>query len=253
MTIWKAIIVSIILAFFSTLIYSLLDILKLFMNLGHYQYKFYQIFTNIVAQTFSFLIIKKIFFSKEELSLKKVPVNIYIFIVLILFVFGDIFFQYGFNNIQDIIFKTNVMGNKNGGNIPFSYFVIRLVKGCLVAPLVEELFFRKFIQENLAKRYSYIFAVISASVLFSLYHRDLGSFFQIFIFGIGLGMVFLETRRIEYSIIFHSVSNFMIYSFNYYYKDESIQNNSNNLIYTAIGLATIITGIYILKRKNNLY
>lgn len=253
MTIWKAILLSLILAFFGSLIYSLLDILKLFMNLSHYHYKFYQIFINIIAQTFSFLIIKKIFFSKEELSIQKVPVNYYIFIILFLFVFGDIIFQYGFNNIYDIIFKTNVMGDNGGGNIPFSYFILRLIKGCLVAPVVEELFFRKLIQEKLAKRYSNTFALISASILFSLYHRDLASIFQVFIFGIGLGIVFMETRRIEYSIIFHSVSNFIIYSFNYYYKDESIQNSSNNLIYIILGLATIIAAIWILKRKISLH
>ncbi len=253
MTIWKAIIITIVFLFFGSLIYSFLDILKLFMDLSHYQYNFYQIFINIIAQTCSFLIIKKIFFSKEKLSIQKVPINFHIIIVLCSFIIGDIIFQYGFNNIQDTIFKTNVMGITNGGNVPFSYFVLRLIKGCVVAPLVEELFFRKFIQESLAKRYSNTLALLSASILFSIYHQDLGSFFQIFIFGIGLGIVFLETRKIEYSIIFHSISNFIIYSFNYYYQEESVQNSSNNLIYVLIGLATIMSGIWLLKRKNNLY
>lgn len=251
MIIWKAIIITVIFSFFGSLIYSLLDILKLLMNLNHYQYNFYQIFTNIIAQTFSFFIIKKIFFSKQELSLQKVPINFYISIVLFLLVFGDIIFQYGFNNIQDIIFKTNIMGNTNGGNIPFSYFVFRLIKGCVVAPFVEELFFRKFIQENLAKRYSNTFALVSASILFSLYHGDLGSSIQTFILGVILGLIFLETLRIEYSIIFHSISNFFVYSFNYYYKGESVQNSSNNWIYVMVGLVTIVLGFWILKQKSS--
>uniref|UniRef100_UPI00321935B4 CPBP family intramembrane glutamic endopeptidase n=1 Tax=Chryseobacterium sp. TaxID=1871047 RepID=UPI00321935B4 len=218
----------------------------------HYSYNFYQIFINIISQICSFFIIKKIFFSKEQLSLQKPSTNFYIFIVLSLFIVGDITFQYGFNNIQDIIFKKNTMSDTNGGNIPFSYFVLRLIKGCVVAPLVEELFFRKFIQENLSKRYTNTFALLSASILFSLYHTDLSSFFQILILGISLGIVFQETHRIEYSIIFHSVSNFIIYSFNYYYREESLQNSYNNLIYVIMGLVTIMFGIWILKTKKKI-
>jgi len=237
----------------SSFTYSVLDILKLLLNLNKYQYHFYQIFINIIAQFCSFLIIKRLFFSSEKISLKKVPVNFFITLVFVLFILGDFIFQYGFNNILDIILKTNTMNNVNGRNISFSYLGLRLVKDCIIAPVVEELFFRKFIQGNLVKRYSNAFALISASILFTLYHKDLNSSFQIFILGIVLGIIFQKTQRIEYSILFHSIANFVIYAINYYYAEKSMQNNSYNLIYITLGLIIIMIGILILKRGDNLY
>ncbi|MBE4947603.1 CPBP family intramembrane glutamic endopeptidase [Chryseobacterium culicis] len=249
MTVWKAIKISLIFIFLGSFIYSLLDTLKFFWDLNNFQYSFYKIINNIIAQICSFLITKRIFFSSEKIILKKVSTNSFILIVFVLFVLGDVSFQYGFNNILDIILKTNTMGNVNGGNIPLSYFILRLIKGCLVAPLVEELFFRKFIQENLAKCYSNTFALISSSILFTLYHTDLNSSVQIFILGIILGIIFIKTQRIEYSILFHSILNFVIYIVNYSYQEQSLQSSSSNFMYVTVGLLTIILGVWILKRK----
>lgn len=86
-----------------------------------------------------------------------------------------------------------------------------LLKGvlvCVLAPIFEELIFRKLFVDIITP-YGEKVAIIFSAFCFALFH---GSIFQIFYaFGLGilLGYVYIKSRKIIYTIILHCFFNFM--------------------------------------------
>lgn len=83
-----------------------------------------------------------------------------------------------------------------------------LVSTVLIAPVMEELMFRKLLIDRIVP-YGQKTAVIVSGVGFGLFH---GNFFQFF-YACAIGMVFAyiysSTGKIRYSIILHMIINFM--------------------------------------------
>ena len=78
----------------------------------------------------------------------------------------------------------------------------------IVAPIVEELIFRKIIIDRLS-----VFgdrnAIIFSSVAFGLIHVNLYQFFYATALGFILGYVYTKTRNVKYSIFMHMLINFL--------------------------------------------
>ncbi len=90
-----------------------------------------------------------------------------------------------------------------------------IISVLLVAPIVEELFYRKFLLEKLAENYSIIISLIVSSFCFSIIHIETpNNLFPAFISGIVLGIIFLKTRKIAYSITLHFLFNLLILTTN---------------------------------------
>ena len=74
----------------------------------------------------------------------------------------------------------------------------------LVAPIVEELFFRGFLLHRWARRWSTATAVVASSALFAVLH---GEWIGHFLFGIVMAALYLRTRRLWMPIAAHAINN----------------------------------------------
>lgn len=83
-----------------------------------------------------------------------------------------------------------------------------LVSAVIIAPIIEELVFRKFLLDRIAG-YGHWTGMMVSGVIFGIVH---GNFYQFF-YAFGLGMIFayiyLHTGRIGYTIGFHMLINFI--------------------------------------------
>ena len=85
---------------------------------------------------------------------------------------------------------------------------LRLLVVVIVAPIMEELFFRKFLIDRTV-RYGEKTAILFSSVSFALFHMNLYQFFYAFGLGMLFGYVYTRTRQLKYSAIMHMVVNFL--------------------------------------------
>lgn len=119
-------------------------------------------------------------------------------------------------NITTLIFPSTQNGSemmKEAANLTgISYFIMRILYGSLIAPIVEELVFRGLLMIALSKFKKYYIDVIISSTLFSLIHvLQYGWVLTDFIVyaGAGLlfGMLFRYTRSVYWPMALHIVWN----------------------------------------------
>ena len=119
-------------------------------------------------------------------------------------------------NITTMIFPSTQNGSeimKEAANLTgISYFVMRILYGSLIAPIVEELVFRGLLMTALSKFKKYYVDVVVSSTLFSLIHvLQYGWVLTDFIVyaGAGLlfGMLFRYTRSVYWPMALHIVWN----------------------------------------------
>lgn len=95
---------------------------------------------------------------------------------------------------------------------PMAAWIIAILRGCLLVPVFEEVFFRGLLLGWLRKHMREDLAVVAMSALFALEH---GSFIlapYAFIFGISLGYVRLRTHSTLNTAVMHSLHNVMLLS-----------------------------------------
>ena len=78
----------------------------------------------------------------------------------------------------------------------------------VLAPLLEEYFFRRRLLDPLA-RYGEKNAMIFSALCFGLFHMNLYQFFYAFALGLLFAYVYLRTGRLRYSVLMHMVINFL--------------------------------------------
>ncbi len=77
----------------------------------------------------------------------------------------------------------------------------------LVAPIVEELFFRGFLLHRWARRWGTPTAVVASSALFAVLH---GEWIGHFLFGVVMAALYLRTRRLWMPIVAHAINNGLV-------------------------------------------
>lgn len=87
-------------------------------------------------------------------------------------------------------------------------FWINLLFVAVLAPILEELVFRKLLCDRLLPLGEGYTVVLSA-VIFGLVHGNFFQFFYAFFIGAFFALVYVKTGRIRYSILYHCVINFM--------------------------------------------
>ncbi|MBT3555319.1 MAG: CPBP family intramembrane metalloprotease [Chloroflexi bacterium] len=92
--------------------------------------------------------------------------------------------------------------NEAGGNI-----VVTIVLVGILGPIAEEIFFRGFVLPGLVKKFGIIWALVISSVVFGLFHIDLGAIVPTFALGLGLGWVYLKTGSIWPAMFAHGLHN----------------------------------------------
>ena len=78
----------------------------------------------------------------------------------------------------------------------------------IIAPICEEILFRKFLIDKTIK-YGAKVSIILSAVLFAFFHGNLNQFFYAFLMGGFFAYVYIKTGRITYTIILHAIVNFM--------------------------------------------
>ena len=83
-----------------------------------------------------------------------------------------------------------------------------LVGSVIIAPIGEELMFRKLLIDR-ARRYGDGTAILSSSLLFALFHGNLFQIFYAFFLGLIMGYMYTLSGKIRYSVALHMFINFM--------------------------------------------
>ena len=122
-------------------------------------------------------------------------------------------------NITTLIFPSTQNGNemmKEAANLTgISYFIMRILYGSLIAPIVEELVFRGLLMTSLSRFKKYYVDVVVSSTLFSLIHvLQYGWVLTDFIVYVGAGlllsMLFRYTHSVYWSIALHILWNTLL-------------------------------------------
>lgn len=79
--------------------------------------------------------------------------------------------------------------------------------GIIVAPIIEEILFRGFLQSALKNTFGSRYAIMISAFLFSGVHMDLFALMQIFILGILLGYLYEKTQTLIAPIVVHILHN----------------------------------------------
>ena len=86
---------------------------------------------------------------------------------------------------------------------PFWFFLV----GVVVAPVVEEIFFRGFLFQGFRQKYGWAAAVFLSSAIFGAAHFDLASLFPTFVLGVVLAYVYHRSNSVWPGIILHFLVN----------------------------------------------
>ncbi|GAN31753.1 CPBP family intramembrane metalloprotease [Candidatus Brocadia sp. AMX2] len=90
--------------------------------------------------------------------------------------------------------------------------------GIVIAPVIEEIMFRGFLQPALKNFFGGRYAIVLSASLFAGVHMDIFAFFQIFILGMLLGYLYEKTQTLVASIIVHVLHNSLTLVFLLYFK-----------------------------------
>ena len=84
------------------------------------------------------------------------------------------------------------------------------LSGLILAPFFEEIIFRYYIFGGLLKKYSFLTALLTSSILFSLIHIDSPrNLIPTFVLGLVSAIVYFRTQKIQYSILLHFMHNLL--------------------------------------------
>lgn len=87
-------------------------------------------------------------------------------------------------------------------------FWINLVFMAILAPIIEELVFRKVICDRLLPL-GEGYAIVLSGAIFGLVHGNLFQFFYAFLTGMLFSYVYVKTGRLRYTVIYHMIINFL--------------------------------------------
>lgn len=76
----------------------------------------------------------------------------------------------------------------------------------MVAPIIEELLFRKFLIDRIVK-YGEGIAILTSALMFGLFHGNFTQFFYAFGLGLMFAFVYCRTGKVRYSIGLHMIIN----------------------------------------------
>jgi membrane protease YdiL (CAAX protease family) len=160
-------------------------------------------------------------------------------------------------------------------NFTFLNVVLLFTLLAVLAPVFEELVFRRLFVPYLESGYGTIGAILISSIMFGLIHTEndlingdlsfaIIHLINAFILGLGLGFVYIATRNIIYPIIFHGFNNFFppfVTQVLLAYFDIDLLGSINQPGYSIIALLSlillaemiigiVILGFIIFNRKN---
>jgi hypothetical protein len=138
-----------------------------------------------------------------------------------------------------------------------SSIYINLIVICIIAPIFEEIFFRKLLIDRTIK-YGATPSIILSATLFGLFHGNLSQFFYAFLLGGFFAYVYIKTGNIAYPISLHAIINFFgsVVSSTFAQSLDNIAAfNPIDItivaIYGIIIISSLIIGLYTIATKYN--
>lgn len=128
---------------------------------------------------------------------------------------------------------------------------------CIIAPVFEEIIFRKFLIDKTIK-YGAKISILLSALIFALFHGNLNQFFYAFLMGGFFAYVYIKTGKIIYPIILHMIINFIgsiistifINSLNHLISSTGTPLDLFIvMLYAIIVLSAIIIGVYTILDK----
>lgn len=144
---------------------------------------------------------KKFFF--DRLTIKNLVIT---FLLGILTIYT---FYWTFNNISFSSSSNQKSVNSTLTNPSNFAIQLQILKTVVLAPFLEEIFFRGVLMKTYFKNSKFGFDIVISSLLFGLAHSH-NNFFEVIpyiAFGIGLSLIFKITNKLQYSLMIHVVNN----------------------------------------------
>ena len=98
-----------------------------------------------------------------------------------------------------------------------SAWVIAILRGCLLVPIFEEVFFRGLLLSWLNRHMPFTFALLAMSVLFAAMHVDPPALPYTFLFGIATGYVRQITGSTANTVVMHVLNNIVLLTLGLHY------------------------------------
>lgn len=151
---------------------------------------------------------------------------------------------------------TRILDHFNGDPIePYTYrskdywsLFYTIITSVVMAPILEEILFRKLILSELLEKYSLSISLLVTNVLFALIHLpNYRNLIPTFVFGILCSLVVIKTKKIIYPMIIHMLSNclWLITAYMgepYFSKILALEFNYIYWLYILIGVGILIYG-----------
>ncbi|WP_299156983.1 type II CAAX endopeptidase family protein [uncultured Christiangramia sp.] len=199
--------------------------------------------SKILGFVISYFFLFKVFWKVEILNKLDSKLNNYkisILIYLIILSIGlELIYQPLFDVNKLIEFYKNGYLNPEKENYSINQIdlLYQIVTVILITPLLEELFFRKFLISKLLKKNKEITSILISSFCFAIIHIETPlNLIPSFIFGVLSGLIFIKTRKILYSIFFHILMNsyYLIFLINASNYNDWIYNLNFDYIYWSL-------------------
>lgn len=248
MDIWRALLFSVIFLILDALFYFAF-VLPFRFDLLDYETNLYSTFE--MLSKVSFYVLFWFLFLRKQVTLnhaeEKIPrIDQVCSMVMIsggLFLLNRLFFdlysvyieRYKFDFKQDD-FRNFVNNN------PIYSQVLGVIGSLIIAPIGEELVFRKYLFAKMLNRYHVWTAMVWSSLCFALIHvPDYRNLLPTFLLGFFCSFAFQRSKKILYPIILHFLYNFFTYLNQSFFIDFKIfiYENRFNLSYFLI----VITGV----------
>ncbi len=191
--------------------------------------------------------ILKSVFNIKKLDLKLLP-------YLLLFVIGYGFVEQVFVDFEKILnyYETSEIrpysNHFAGITGSFIYFNI---SSLIIAPIFEELFFRKFLFVKLLEKNKLWISIIVSSLCFAAIHFETPSnLIPTFVFGIIACLIYFKTQNIIYTIVIHFLNNFISTLYSIYGESffKWVYGLEFGFMYWALFVFGILTTILAVKK-----
>lgn len=257
MNIYKALLITFLLIALEVLlslgIYPLIEKIEPIENAITY-IEIANVLNTIISYAIIFLLFKVNLNWKNTLPKFKTIELSTIFYLLIVTI-GLEFFDRPFFDFTKIVdsFNNNTIQPYEHFELSNSYIIFNGILGLILAPVLEELLFRKYMFTKLLKKYSLNWSIIISSLFFSLIHiPSYRNLIPTFIFGIICCLVYMKTKNILYTIILHFFANLvwlssLVYGENFY---KWIYGLNYDFMYWSLFVFGILMTILGMKKIN---
>ncbi len=183
-----------------------------------------------------------------------------IFYILILTIGLELFDRpfFDFRKIVDFL-QNNVAEPYQQLEFSNISIIYKGISAVILAPIFEELLFRKYMFTELLKKYSTSISIVISSVFFSLIHLpSYRNLLPTFIFGVISCLIYRKTKNIYYTIILHFLANLSwltlgIYGEQYYKWIYELEFNMIYWILFGLGIILIMFGLKKITTANKRY